>query len=114
MGRNYFSIDEIVLCAYAAMYDAKDFGGYKIISSVTGRSAGSILMKIRNFASLLDDEGVARMNNIRPLSGMPPGESGRKTNWDIVSSNITLPKSEFKDKCISILDKAGILQKTYK
>jgi len=104
MAKNYYSYEETLLCTYAAMYDAQDFGGYQCISEIKGRSSGSIWMKIRNIAALLDEEGIKRSNNIKPLSGMPPGESGRKTSWDIVSFAVKLPKLELKLKCLMLLN----------
>ncbi len=104
MKRNLFTYEEIVLCSYAAMYNANDFGGIKKIYDITNRSINSIKMKIMNIASMLDEEGIERFNYniISPLTGLPTGETGRRTNWDIVSSLYTLPKNEFLTKCKGI------------
>lgn len=50
--RNYFTTDEITLCACAAMYDARDFGGERSIESRTRRGPASIKMKIQNIAAM--------------------------------------------------------------
>ena len=104
MKRNLFTYEEIVLCTYAAMYNANDFGGIEKIYDITNRSINSIKMKIMNIASMLDEEGIERFNYniISPLTGLPTGETGRRTNWDIVSSLCTLPKNEFLTKCKGI------------
>lgn len=104
MKRNLFTYDEIVLCTYAAMYNENDFGGIEKIYNITNRSRSSIKMKIMNIASMLDEEGIKRFNynRIFPLTGLTTGETGRRTNWDIVSSLYTLPKNEFLTKCKGI------------
>lgn len=101
--RNYFTREEIVLCTYAAMYDATDFGGISCIETLTSRSHASVKMKIQNIAAMLDEANVRRYNNVSPLSGLPTGESGRKTNWDIVLSIYKLPKEEFLQRCQGLL-----------
>ena len=62
MKRNLFTYEEIVLCTYAAMYNANDFGGIEKIYDITNRSINSIKMKIMNIASMLDEEGIERFN----------------------------------------------------
>lgn len=101
--RNYYTPDEITLCAYAAMYDAADFGGERRIEMLTHRSAGSIRMKIQNIAAMLDEAGIKRHSFVSPLTGRPPGESGRTTNWEQVESLCRLPRAAFLDRCRSIV-----------
>jgi hypothetical protein len=60
-------------------------------------------MKIQNIASMLDEAGVQRYSDESPLTGRPPGESGRKTNWEIVEPLSRLSKQEFLEKCKSII-----------
>ena len=103
--RNYFTQDEIVLCTYAALYDVNDFGGQSMIYSLTHRSRASITMKIANIAAMLDEVSVRRYNNVTPLTGLPQGQVGRKTNWDIVGSIYKLSKHEFLKKFQDILVK---------
>ena len=62
---NYFTPDEIVLCTYAAMYDARDFGGVSKIQGLTNRSRASIQMKIQNIASMVDEAGISRSSDVR-------------------------------------------------
>lgn len=60
-------------------------------------------MKIQNIASMLDEEKIKRYNNVRPLTGKTTGESGRRTNWNIVKLYIDKPKDAFLTKCNEIL-----------
>jgi hypothetical protein len=101
--RNYFTKDEIVLCTYAALYDATDFGGVSRIESITHRSLDSIQMKIQNIAAMVDEAGVARSSNVSPLTGLPQGQSGRKTNWDIVEPLCKLSRQTFLQQCRHVL-----------
>lgn len=103
--RNLFSDEEIALCTYAAIYDAKDFGGIGEIHKITLRKVGSIVMKIRNIAAMLDEKRVPRYNTVSPLTGLPPGKKGRTTNWDIVKDLYPLEKNVFLTKCKSIIKK---------
>ena|SRR6266446_3538680 len=100
--RNYFTRDEIILCTYAAMYDADDFGGIFKIERLTHRSLASIKMKIQNIAAMLDEAGAVRYGNVAPLTGLPRGQSGRTTNWEIVEPLYKLSKQAFLQKCRSI------------
>ena len=101
--RNYFTPDEITLCAYAAMYDVRDVGGLSGIERLTHRSPASIKMKIQNMAAMLDEAGIPRFSTVTGLSGRPPGEHGRTTNWEQVQALVRLSKSEFLAKCRAIL-----------
>ena len=100
--RNYFTRDEIVLCTYAAMYDATDFGGISKIERLPHRSPASIRLKIQNIAAMLDEAGIQRYSNASPLTGLPQGQSGRKTNWEIVEPLCKLSKQRFLQECRSI------------
>lgn len=104
--RNLFSEEEIILCTYAAIYDAKDFGGIEEIHKISLRKIGSIEMKIRNIATMLDEKRIPRHNKkISPLTGLPPGKKGRTTNWDIVKDLYPLEKEAFLAKCKMIIKK---------
>jgi hypothetical protein len=87
------------------MYDLADFGGIDEIYSLQHRSISSIKMKIMNIASMLDENGIKRFNynRVPPLTGLTTGESGRRTNWDIVETIYSLPKEEFLKKCKIII-----------
>lgn len=101
--RNYFTHEEIVLCTYAAMYKADDFGGLQEIERLTLRSAASIKLKVQNIAAMLDEAGVERDSDVRGLSGLPAGEHGRATNWDEVSHLYPLPREQFLHRCREVL-----------
>jgi hypothetical protein len=101
--RNYFTTAEIVLCTYAAMYDARDFGGLSKIEELTHRSRASIQMKIQNIAAMVDDAGVLRSSDVSPLTGLPTGQTGRRTNWDIVEPISRLTRQAFLECCRQIL-----------
>lgn len=101
--RKLYTKEEIILCTYAAIYDANDFGGINKIQSLEDRSIASIKMKIENIASMLDENGIQRFNTVSPLTGLPAGEIGRRTNWDIVSTLYNLKKTEFLEMCLAIV-----------
>lgn len=102
MGMRYIE-DEIVLCTYAAMYDVSDFGGLQKIEAFSHRSRSSIIMKIKNIASMLDERNIPRLKSrITPLTGLPAGKIGRATDWDVVKMYCTLPQNEFLAKCKQI------------
>jgi hypothetical protein len=101
--RNYFTPDEIVLYTYAAMYDAADFGGISKIEGLTNRSRASIQMKIQNIASMVDEAGISRSSDVSPLTGLPTGETGRKTNWAFVEPLSRLSQQTFLERCRRIL-----------
>jgi hypothetical protein len=104
-----FTRDEVVLSAYAARFDCDEFGGVEAVHSLTGRSRDSIQLKILNIAAMLDEEGIARESAVSPLSGLPTGQQGRRTNWDIVSELVRLSRAEHLAECHRILDRqAGL------
>ena len=104
-----FTRDEVVLCAYAARFNGDDFGGVDAIHSLTGRSRDSIQLKVLNIAAMLDEEGVARESTVNPLSGLPPGQQGRRTNWDIVSGLVGLSRAEHLAECRQVLERQAAL-----
>lgn len=101
--RKLYTENEIILCTYSAIYDADDFGGIFEIGKLTNRSTDSIKMKIQNIAAMLDEAGIQRFNRVPKLTGLSTGQSGRKTNWDIVKNIHKLPKGEFLRKCKSLV-----------
>jgi hypothetical protein len=103
MPKNYFTNDEIVLCAYAALYDENEFGGINAIRQITQRPISSISMKIRNIASKLDEERISRNNRVTPLTGTPQGSKSRSTNWDIVEPLTRKSKRDFQAQCQAII-----------
>lgn len=102
--RNAYERDEIVLCAYAAIYDLDEIGGINAIHSLRSRSRSSIRMKIKNIVAMCDEVGRHRNPNQKPLSGRPPGESGRRTDWDLISQYFEVPRDEHLKECQSILE----------
>ena len=99
MSRNLYTKAEVLLCTYAAIFDVEEFGGLSSIQSLEGRSLSSIKMKISNIASMLDEEGVPRKNRVSPLTGLPRGEKGRRTNWAWVQSFYPLNQTSFLSQC---------------
>jgi hypothetical protein len=104
--RNAFTHDEIVLCIYAARYDIDDIGGIDAINTVQSRSRSSIRMKIQNIVAMCDEEGVSRNSNQHALTGLPAGETGRRTNWDELSQYVNVPQSQHLNECQLIIAKA--------
>jgi len=101
--RNYFTPEEITLCAYAAMYEAADFGGESKITRLTNRSPASIRMKIQNIAAMLDHAGIRRERVVSPLTGLRHGQVGRTTNWETVEPLARLGRKTFLERCHGIL-----------
>src|SRR4051812_25137657 len=104
-----FTRDEVVLCAYAARYNGDDFGGAEAIHSLTLRSRESIQLKILNIAAMLDEAGIPRESRVSPLSGLPAGQRGRRTNWDIVSGLVGLSRDQHLGECRRALQRAAAL-----
>jgi hypothetical protein len=100
-----FTRDEVVLCTYAARFNGDDFGAVEAIHLITLRSRDSIQLKILNIAAMLDEEGIARESAVNPLSGLPTGQQGRRTNWDIVSGLVGFSRSEHLAECRRILER---------
>ena len=107
MRKNYFTEDEIVLCAYAALYDEAEVGGIDGIHQLTRRSRSSISMKIRNIVAKLDEEHIPRNQRFTPLTGVTQGKSGRPTNWDVVAPLTRKPQRDFQTQCQNIIANAA-------
>ncbi len=62
-------------------------------------------MKIKNIASMLDEENIKRCNydKISPLTGLTTGQTGRRTHWKIVETLYPLSQAEFLSKCKEIV-----------
>lgn len=99
-----YTSNEITLCAYAALYDTQEFGGAEAIHDLTGRSLPSIKMKIRNMAAMLDEEGIAHNPHVSPLSGTPPGQKARRTDWEEVKLIVSMPKPQLQSLCRRIVE----------
>ncbi|MCY1033300.1 hypothetical protein OV207_17735 [Corallococcus sp. BB11-1] len=104
-----FSRNEVVLCTYAARFNGDDFGGVEAIHSLEGRSRDSIHLKVLNIAAMLDEKGIARESDVSPLSGLPKGQQGRKTNWDIVAELVGLSRTEHLVECRRVLERQAAL-----
>lgn len=105
MSRKPYTVDEVVLCTYIAMYGAGLLVEKKV-ASFGKRSEGSVKMKVQNIAAMLDEKGIDRHPSISPLSGVTTGESGRETDWELVQVLANLEKSELWTKCKEILASA--------
>lgn len=97
-----YTEEEIILCTYIARFDNKLMSESKI-SSVRNRSIGSIKMKIQNIVAMLDEKGIERNPSLTALAGMPTGQVGRKTDWEVVSQLCLLDKKDHWKKCKEIL-----------
>ena len=102
MKRNLFTKDEITLCTYIALFGKNEFDENDI-HKLKNRSISSIKMKVQNIASMLDEEGFKTNDNISKLTGKPPGQKGRRTNWDIVNNLTDFNKYEFLSMCQKII-----------
>lgn len=102
MARTPYSQDEVILCAYIALYGRTILIEKKIASSFN-RPEASVIMKVGNIVAMLDDEGIERTPGVSALSGKTKGEDGRRTNWALVKKMIDLGKDEHKRQCINII-----------
>lgn len=103
--RRAFTRDELVLCIYAARYGLSEIGGIDAIHSVHSRSRASIRMKIQNIVAMCDENGIRRDSSQNPLTGLPAGETGRRTNWDLLARYAAIPRNQHFGECLSILHK---------
>src|SRR4051794_9373387 len=104
-----FTRGEVVLCTYTARYNGDDFGGLEAIHTLTARSRDSIQLKVNNIAAMLDEEGIPRENSVSPLSGLPTGQQGRRTNWDVVSELAALTRPQHLAECHKVLQEVTAL-----
>lgn len=104
--RTAFTRDELVLCIYAALYDVEDIGGVDAIHALQSRSRSSIRMKIQNIVAMCDEEGISRSGDQHSLTGLPAGKTGRRTNWDLLSKYISVPRAQHLHECQLIIQGA--------
>jgi hypothetical protein len=60
-------------------------------------------MKVQNIAAMLKEEGYKHSDEVSCLSGVPAGEQGRRTNWDIVETLANTDKDVLLKRCKTIL-----------
>lgn len=106
MQRNTFTKDEIILCAYAALYDENEFGGIEGVHRLTNRPTSSISMKIRNIVAMLQEDDLPHNRSITPLTGTAPGQPSRRTNWETVEPLTRIPREKLKSHCQRIVTRA--------
>jgi len=99
--RKLFTDQEIVLCTYIAKY-GRGYFNEKRITRLENRSEDSVKMKVQNIAAMLEEEGFQHSPDVSALSGVPKGEEGRRTNWDIVAPIAEISKEEHKNMCKEI------------
>jgi len=104
--RKTFTRDEIVLCIYAARHDIADIGGVDAIVALQSRSRSSILMKIQNIVAMCDEEGISRNLGQNALTGLPAGETGRRTNWEELSEYVNVSRDDHLKDCQTIIAKS--------
>ena len=102
MSRNAYTEDEVILCAYIALYEGALLSEKKI-AGIGKRSEGSVKMKVQNIAAMLDDKKISRNTNVSALAGLPSGESGRETDWPLVQGLVDLGKKDHWSKCKAII-----------
>lgn len=100
--RKLYTKEEIILCTYIARYGRREFDENNI-HLLENRSISSIKMKVQNIASMLYEEGFNVHHEVSKLTGKPPGEKGRRTNWEIVSGLTDFNKTKFLSICQSII-----------
>jgi hypothetical protein len=100
--RNLYTENEIIVCAYIARFGRNDFKESDVVRT-KNRSLSSIKMKVQNIAAMLDEEGFEYSDEVSRLTGLPAGQKGRRTNWDIVRLYAKTPKTNHYKKCVTIL-----------
>ncbi len=100
MNKKYYTEEEIMLCTYIALYGRNNFTEQEI-TKLQNRSLASVKMKVQNICAMLKEEGK-KFSSQCTLSGKPPGESGRRTNWKWVKKY--LPE-EIEKECLLELSK---------
>ena len=99
---NIYTNEEVVLCAFIALYD-KGLLNTRKITSLTGRSETSIKLKVQNIAAMLDYKGIARNQSVAALTGQVRGEIGRETDWGVVEPLLQIGKDAHWKRCKEIL-----------
>jgi hypothetical protein len=102
--KNYTE-DEIIVCTYIARFGRDEFIENEV-EIIQRRSLSSIKMKIQNIAAMIDEAGAETSDQVSKLSGLPTGQKGRKTNWDIVKQYVYMPKYEHRERCLQVLNSA--------
>ena len=102
MKRNLYTKEEIILCTYIARFGRNEFTEYNI-HSLKERSVSSIKMKVQNIASMLFENDYEIDSNVSKLTGKPPGNKGRLTNWDIVKDLAEMNKNDLFNLCSKII-----------
>jgi hypothetical protein len=102
-----YTHEEVTLCAYAALFDERDFGGFEPIRRISNRPLQSVKDKVLNIAAMLDEEGIPRQKKVATLSGLPTGRKGRRTNWNWVQPLALLPQNQLLDLCRRIVNHGG-------
>ena len=100
--KNFYTEYEIILCCYISRFGRNLFKE-EDIAKINNRSLSSIKMKVQNIASMLDEEGAKTSHEVSKLTGLPAGQTGRRTNWDVVKRYANMPQEEHRKKCIEIL-----------
>ncbi len=101
--RNWFTRDEVVLCIYAARFGLEEIGGIDAIRSITGRSGASLQLKIQNLVAMCDEEHIPRNPNEAALTGLPAGQSGRRTHWQEMQEFMNVSRRDHLEQCRRIL-----------
>ena len=104
MPRRLDTEGEIILCTFIARFGREKFNESDI-ASLEGRSVDSIRMKVQNIASMLSEEGYSHSQKVSALTGLPEGETGRRTNWSTVSRLVDLDQADLAAKCGVLLAK---------
>lgn len=100
--RKLYTENEIIVCTYIARFGNDDFSEHDVVK-ITNRSLSSIKMKVQNIAAMLNEAGAKTSDQVSKLTGLPQGQTGRKTNWNVVKQYQTLPKDEHRKRCSAIL-----------
>ena len=99
--KNLYTEKEIILCAYIARFGRDDFNESHVVR-IKNRSLSSIKMKVQNIAAMIEEEGYECNESVSKLKGLPTGQTGRRTNWDIVKKYVDLCRADHKRECMGL------------
>lgn len=94
-----FERQEVIVCAYVAMYGDEDLGGLARAAESLNRDAGSLRLKVQNIVAMLDVRGLPRNPTTRPLAGRTTGRPPHDTDWVVIEPFTRILRNEHLAVC---------------
>ena len=99
--KKLFGREEVIICAYAALYGDADLGGMKQASQIFGRPTSSLRLKAHNFSSIFSAKGIPYSPQFPPF----PKVCKSFTNWDMVEPLTTMAREAHLSLCRQFLQR---------